>query len=282
MWKNINSSFDPIAFEIFGLRVHWYGICYVLALLVAFAMAHWIVKKDKLPISHNLLDSYFLWVEIGVVLGARLGYVIFYDPYTHFYLTHPLEIFNPFDSQGNFIGISGLSFHGALIGFLVASIIFSAIKKCSFWRLMDLVGISVPLGYIFGRIGNFLNQELYGRVVESGSIGEFFGVYVNGQLRHPSQLYEAVLEGLVVFLIIFFYRKRAKFVGQIGVLYLLLYSIARFIAEFWREPDSQLGFVAFDFFSMGQILSICMFIIGITLWFLLPKISKPTKATHLA
>lgn len=250
-WTNIYSAFNPIAFHIFGIPVHWYGLMYVSAFLLALVIAKWIVKKDSYPISNALLDSYFIWVEIGVILGARLGYILFYDSHTSYYLTHPWQIFNPFDINGNFIGIRGMSYHGAVIGFLIASLIFAKIKKVNFWLFMDLAGLSIPLAYVFGRIGNFLNQELVGRETTSS-----FGILVNGVLRHPSQLYEAFLEGVVVFVILFFYRKKATFIGQIGILYAILYSLMRFIAEFFREPDSQLGFIAFDWLTQGQLLSL--------------------------
>lgn len=250
-WNTIYSHFDPVAFWFFKIPVHWYGLMYVLALLVALFIAKWMVKKYAYPLSQSLLDSFFLWVEIGVILGARLGYIIFYDPNTSYYLAHPLEIFNPFDTQGNFIGIRGMSFHGAVLGFLIASLIFARLKKINFWMLMDLAGLSIPLGYIFGRIGNFLNQELVGRETTSA-----IGIYVDGVLRHPSQLYEAFLEGVVVFVILYLWHKRKRFVGEIGILYGIFYSLTRFIAEFFREPDVQLGFIAFDWLTQGQLLSL--------------------------
>ena len=251
VWNSIYSHFNPIAFSIFGIPVHWYGIMYVLALLVALFVAKWIAKKDHYPISSALLDSYFVWVEIGVILGARLGYILFYDPYTLYYLSRPWEIFNPFDRQGDFVGIRGMSYHGAVIGFLIASVWFARVKKVNFWLFMDLAGLSIPLGYVFGRIGNFLNQELIGRVTSNG-----IGIYIEGILRHPSQLYEAFLEGIVVFVILYFWRKRARFIGEIGILYGVLYALMRFVAEFFREPDTQLGFIAFGWLTQGQLLSL--------------------------
>lgn len=261
MWNSLYSHFDPVAFSVFGILVHWYGIMYVLALLLALVVAKWLVKKDSYPITNALLDSYFIWVEIGVILGARLGYIIFYDPYTSYYLTNPWQIFNPFDTNGEFVGISGMSYHGAVIGFLIASVLFAKVKKVNFWLFMDLAGLSIPLGYVFGRIGNFLNQELIGRETTSS-----FGILVDGVLRHPSQLYEAFLEGIVVFVILYFYRKKARFVGEIGILYGILYSLMRFLAEFFREPDSQLGFIAFGWLTQGQLLSLLIGAFCFLLW----------------
>lgn len=264
IWNNIYSIFDPVAFSLFGISVRWYGIMYVAALLLALFIAQLFIKKDAYPIKEELLNSYFIWVEIGVILGARIGYIVFYDPFAFYYLTHPWEIFNPFDRNGNFIGISGMSFHGAVIGFLIASFIFAKIKKVNFWLFADLAGLSIPLAYVFGRIGNFLNQELVGRETTNP-----LGIYVDGVLRHPSQLYEAFLEGIVVFVILFLYRKKAHFVGEIGLLYIILYSLARFIAEFFREPDLQLGFIAFNWLTQGQLLSLIIGALG--LYFLTQK-----------
>lgn len=269
-WNNIYSNFNPVAFELGFISVHWYGIMYVLALLTALGAAKYFVKKDKLPISEKELDSYFIWVEIGVILGARLGYILFYDPYTSYYLTHPWQIFNPFSSTGEFIGIRGMSYHGALVGFVLATIGFRyKHKKTNIWLLLDLVALSVPVGYIFGRVGNFLNQELVGRATDVS-----WGIYVDGVLRHPSQLYEALLEGFVVFLLLYMYKFYKKFDGELIALYGLLYSLARFVAEFWREPDEQLGFVYANWLSMGQLLSSLVIFSSIVLYIFLYKNSK--------
>ena len=259
-WNHIYEQFDPVAFKILSLPVHWYGMMYVLALIVALYGAKWYVKHDKIDISNDNLDAYFIWVEIGVILGARLGYVIFYDPEVLFYLSHPWEIFNPF-KNGEFVGIRGMSYHGAVIGFFIASYLFSRRKQINFGRLMDIVAIGVPMGYVFGRIGNFLNQELVGRVTESS-----WGIYVHGVLRHPSQLYEAVLEGVVVFIIVWLYRPYRRFEGELILLYGFAYGAMRFTAEFWREPDPQLGFICCGWITMGQLLSAFMMLLAVALW----------------
>lgn len=254
-WNEIYSHFDPVAFEILGLRVHWYGIMYVLALLVALYMAYFFVKRDKLKFSKDLLDNYFIWLEVGVILGARLGYIFIYSDDQSYFLLHPWQIFNPF-RNGEFVGISGMSYHGAVIGFVIATILFCKRHKQSIWALLDLCALSIPLGYVFGRIGNFLNQELFGRATDLP-----WGIAVNGVLRHPSQLYEAFLEGLVVFFILYFYRKFKKFDGELITLYAVLYTIMRFVGEFFREPDSHIGYLIFGL-SMGQILSLFMLVAG--------------------
>jgi len=265
-WNNIYSNFNPIAFDLGFISIHWYGIMYVLALLTALGAAKWFVKRDKLPITNTVLDSYFIWIEVGVILGARIGYILFYDTNAAYYLTRPWQMFNPF-IDGTFVGIRGMSYHGAIVGFLLATVGFSyRHKKVNIWELLDLVALSVPVGYVFGRIGNFLNQELVGRYTEAN-----WGIYVDGVLRHPSQLYEAFLEGVVVFFILYAYRKRKIFSGELIALYGGLYSLARFIAEFWREPDFQMGFVYGGWMTMGQALSLFMIGIAIFLYMYLYK-----------
>lgn len=272
-WNHIYANFDPVAFSLFGLKVHWYGIMYVLALLAALFMAKWIVVKDKLEIDKKILDDYFIWIEVGVILGARLGYILFYDPNTLYYLGHPWQIFNPFNQAGEFVGIRGMSYHGALIGFLLGSFLFARKHGYSFWYLMDIVAIAVPVGYIFGRIGNFLNQELIGRTTEVP-----WGIYVDGILRHPSQLYEAVLEGVVVFLIVYAIRYRIAFAGGLTLAYGALYGLGRFTAEFWRAPDPQIGYYM-GWMTQGQLLSLPMIIISVVGTFYLYKQNFPRKLT---
>ncbi len=251
LWNNIYNHFDPVAFSIGSVSVHWYGIMYAVALLSAVSIAHWFRVKDKLNISKDFLDSYIWWIEIGVILGARIGYVLFYDLNTSYYLTHPWQIFNPFASDGSFTGISGMSFHGALAGFIIASILWCRKYKYNFWYMVDIAALAVPLGYIFGRIGNFVNKELVGRVTDVP-----WGIYVDGVLRHPSALYEAFLEGFVVFVILFLVRTKKQFDGQLGLLYVILYSIMRIIAELFRQPDIQLGFLlGTSWLTMGMLIS---------------------------
>ena len=231
---------------------------YVLALLVALALAKYFVKRDRLPIEERMLDNYFLWVEIGVILGARIGYIAIYDDYSAYYFSHPWEIFNPF-RNGEFVGIRGMSYHGAVVGFVLATAAFCAKYRQNVWLYLDLVALSVPLGYVFGRVGNFLNQELVGRVTDVP-----WAILVDGVLRHPSQLYEAALEGLGVFVLLWFYRPHAKVHGELIAIYATLYTAARFVCEFWREPDANIGFVALGL-SMGQILSLAMMFCGLGL-----------------
>ncbi|MDL0089226.1 prolipoprotein diacylglyceryl transferase [Campylobacter gastrosuis] len=263
-WNEIYLHFDPVAFSLFGFKIHWYGIMYILALFTALFAAKYFVKKDKINILDSTLESYFFWVEIGVILGARLGWVIVYSGEAWFYLTNPLQIFNPFHN-GEFVGIRGMSYHGAVVGFLIATIWFCKKYRQNLWLLLDLCAVSIPIGYFFGRIGNFLNQELFGRATDVA-----WAIKVGGVLRHPSQIYEAVLEGLTIFIILFFYRKFKKFDGELIAIYAILYAIARFICEYFREPDYNLGFVFLNL-SMGHILSLAMLLAGIFTYLKLKK-----------
>ena len=263
LWNHIYEHFDPVAFTVFSFPMHWYGMMYVLALLSALYVAKAIVSRDNLAITQKQLDDYFIYIEVGIILGARLGYILFYDPETSYYLTHPWQIFNPFDANGDFVGIRGMSYHGAVIGWFLASLLYhKRHQDVSFGVIMDVVALAVPIGYMFGRVGNFLNQELIGRTTDLP-----WGIYVDGVLRHPSQLYEAVLEGLVVFLAIYIYRNYKRFNGDLILLYGFVYGVMRFTAEFWREPDIQIGFLFGEWLTMGQVLSALMMLTAVILWF---------------
>ena len=267
-WQNIYSHFNPVAFNLDPIAVHWYGLIYALALLSAIFVAKWFIKHDKLPISNDLFDSYIWWAEIGVILGARLGYVLFYDTNTMYYLTHPWQIFNPY-VDGVYAGISGMSYHGAFLGFIIASYLFCRKNKVSFWFITDIAVLGISAAYVFGRIGNFFNQELVGRATDVP-----WGIYVGNVLRHPSQLYEAILEGLLVFAILVYIRKRKSFDGQLALMYGILYSITRIIAEFFRQPDSQLGFIYSNWLTMGILQSSLILVICMILYVKIRKINS--------
>lgn len=270
-WNNIYATFDPVAFTLFFVPVHWYGIMYVLALVSALFIGKYFIKKDNLDFKGKEIDNYFIYVEIGVILGARLGYILFYDPQTLYYLSHPWQIFNPF-VEGEFVGIRGMSYHGAVLGFLIATYMYSKKHKIEFGKIMDLVAISVPLAFVFGRIGNFLNQELIGRETDVP-----WGILVDGVLRHPSQLYEAVLEGIGVFIVVYMYKKYQKFSGELVLVYAISYGIFRAIAEIWRAPDIQIGYVCCDVITFGQVLSIGMSLAGMLFWVYFYNKSKKEK-----
>jgi phosphatidylglycerol:prolipoprotein diacylglycerol transferase len=271
-WQNIYSHFNPVAFSLGAINVHWYGIMYVTALLVALQAAKYYAKKDRFGIEKDALDTYFIYVEIGVIVGARVGYIFIYSTDLEYYLKYPWQMFNPFIG-GQFSGISGLSYHGAVIGFLLGSWLYTHRYKYSFAKLMDLVALSIPVGYIFGRIGNFLNQELIGRETSLA-----IGIYVDNVLRHPSQLYEALLEGAVIAFILHFYRKHKKIDGELMALYAMLYGVMRIIAEFFRAPDIQIGYLCCGA-TMGQFLSIFMIVAGIVYFiYLRRKVANRSKS----
>ncbi|MGD9717811.1 MAG: prolipoprotein diacylglyceryl transferase [Sulfurimonadaceae bacterium] len=267
-WNHIYETFNPVAFHIFSFPVHWYGMMYVLALISALYIGKYFIKRDKLDFKEGTLDIYFIYVEVGVILGARLGYILFYDDNTLYYLSQPWQIFNPF-VNGEFVGIRGMSYHGAVAGFLLGTYLFCKKHKESFGKLMDLVAISVPLAFVFGRIGNFLNQELIGRETDVA-----WGIYVDGVLRHPSQLYEAVLEGIGVFLVVYLYRKYQRFSGELLLVYGFSYGIFRFLAEIYRAPDAHIGYICCDAITQGQVMSLGMSVLALGLWFYYDKKEK--------
>ena len=267
-WQNIYLHFNPVAFNLGPIAVHWYGIMYALALISAIYVAKWFIKRDNLPITNELFDSYVWWAEIGVILGARIGYILFYDTHTMYYLTHPWQIFNPY-IDGVYAGISGMSYHGAFFGFILASYLFCRKNKVSFWFITDIAVIGVSAAYVFGRIGNFFNQELVGRATDVP-----WGIYVGQVLRHPSQIYEAILEGLVVFVILVYLRRRKTFNGQLALMYGILYSTARIIAEFFRQPDTQLGFIYSNWLTMGILQSFVVLVICVVLYVKIRKINS--------
>ncbi len=200
------------------------------------------------------------------MIGGRLGYVIFYN--LKYYIAHPIEIILPFSLTNgfHFTGIAGMSYHGGLIGVLLATIIFCYRNKINLWRFADLLVPAVPLGYTFGRLGNFINGELYGRVTTM-PWGMYFPLDSTRQLRHPSQLYEAFFEGLFLFFVLWSMRKKKLFEGFLLSLYLIGYGLVRFLIEFVREPDPQLGVIVGSL-TMGQILCLSMILGGIGIFYI--------------
>jgi len=267
-WNHIYEHFNPIALDLGFISIHWYGIMYISALLTALWFAKWIIKKDNMPITEETIDNYFIWIEVGIILGARVWYILFYDPNTSYYLSHPWQIFNPF-SNGEFVGIRGMSYHGAVVGATIGSYLFARRNPGQIFKISNVVALAVPVGFVFGRIGNFLNQELVGRVTDVP-----WGIYVDGVLRHPSQLYEGFLEGILIAIIIFLYRKRRAFDGALIAIYGGLYGTARFVVEFWRMPDVQLGYLYGGWLTMGQIQSFIMILLSIGVYFFIKRQSK--------
>ncbi|MCM8783006.1 MAG: prolipoprotein diacylglyceryl transferase [Candidatus Omnitrophica bacterium] len=259
-WQNIPYYINPVVIKIKSLEIRWYGIMYALSFLVTYRMILYRLDKENISISRDLIDKYFFWMILAVILGARLGYVFFYN-FSYFW-ENPLEIFLPFDfKQGiRFIGISGMSYHGGLLGLILGTLFFCYKNRIDFWRLADLVASVVPLGYTLGRIGNFLNLELYGRATNF-FLGMYFPTDPLNKLRHPSQIYEAFFEGIALFLFLDFIRKKIKIKGAIFSFYLLGYGFLRFMVEFFRQPDIQLGFV-WGPLTLGQIFCSFMVLAG--------------------
>jgi len=263
-WQNLPSKISPVVFGLGGFELRWYGLMYLVAFVVAFSLVMYRLKTEpkRFKYKKTLIEDAFLWSIIGLLIGGRLGYVLFYG--FEYYSKHLLEIILPFSLVGgfHFTGIAGMSFHGAVVGIFIAAWIFFKKRKVDFWNMADLVIPALPAGYFFGRIGNFLNGELWGRATESG-IGMYWPNDSSGLLRYPSQLLEAGLEGLVLFAILWSLRKRRNFgKGSMLGFYLIGYALARIIAEFFREPDEQLGFLL-GFLTMGQLLSLAMMGIGV-------------------
>jgi phosphatidylglycerol:prolipoprotein diacylglycerol transferase len=261
-WHYIPEHINPNIVEIGTFQLRYYAVMYVVAFILIYFLVLFRIKNEKLDFNKENIQNYFVWGILGVMVGGRLGYVLFYD--FDFFVSNPLKIIFPFEiSRGEFhyIGISGMSYHGGLMGVFLASIFFCQKYRINFWKLADLLSPAIPLGYTFGRIGNFINGELYGRTT-SVSWGMYFPLDATHQLRHPSQLYEAFFEGIFLFLILWSLKERKLFDGFVFCLYLIGYGVIRFFIEFLREPDSQLGFI-FGPFTMGQILCFCMIFTGI-------------------
>lgn len=264
-WQTLPLRMDPVILKIGSFQLQWYGLMY----LVAFAITYFLAKhRTRTEERFSRYDSEFLkniltYGFLGVLVGGRLGYVFFYN--FSYYASHPFEIILPFRSgpEGmHFSGISGMSYHGGLIGCVLACVWFCRKYQADFWNLSDLFFPAVSLGYTFGRIANFINGELWGRATDS-PIGMRFSEAPGSMLRHPSQLYEAFFEGIVLFVILWSLRKRPFPKGAFAGLYLIGYGFFRFFIEFYREPDAQLGLAFFGKFSMGQALCMAMMVIGL-------------------
>ncbi len=249
----IHPDFDPIVFSLGPLAVRWYGLMY----LAGFAAAWWLgtrrISQGLVLITREQFEDVLFGAIVGVILGGRLGYVIFYKP--GYYLGHPLEIFA--------IWQGGMSFHGGFLGVLFAMAFVAHRQRLNWWDVMDFVAPLVPIGIAAGRLGNFINGELWGRVTDTSWGMVFRGA---GNLpRHPSQLYEMALEGFALFALLWWFSSRPRPRAQVSALFLIGYGAFRCICEFAREPDNFLGFLALGF-TMGQWLSLPMIAAGIALW----------------
>jgi phosphatidylglycerol:prolipoprotein diacylglycerol transferase len=259
-WRHIPANLSPNLLEIGSFQLRYYSLMYLAAFGCTYFLVMHRIRRERYPYTAEQIQDYFVWAILGVILGGRFGYVFFYN--LGYYLKHPLEIIFPFEFEGgfHFIGLSGMSYHGGVIAVLVATMIFCRRRKIDFWRFADLFCPAIPLGYTFGRIGNFINGELFGRAT-TAAWGMVFPLDPLRLLRHPSQLYEAFFEGIVLFAVLWMIRKKSPFDGALFAFYLIGYGLIRFFIEFFREPDAQLGFVLGPL-SMGQILCFLMIAAG--------------------
>ena len=246
------NNFDPVALQIFSFEIRWYSLAYIIGILFG-----WIVGKRFFitnPVLKQTFDDFITYSILAILLGGRLGYVLLYNPKYYFY--NFLDIFKIWEG--------GMSFHGGLIGVILASIMFAKKNNQNPYNYLDVVSIVAPIGIFFGRIANFINSELYGHETNLPWSVKF--IQIDNLNRHPSQLYEAIFEGLILFLILIYFRKKGfmKIPGLISSLFLIFYSFFRFVIEFFRVPDEQLGYLFFNL-SMGQIMSLTFFITGIYL-----------------
>jgi phosphatidylglycerol:prolipoprotein diacylglycerol transferase len=242
----------PYIFKIGTLEVRWYGFMYILGFFAAYLIAVADAKRKKLPLTKDDIADLIFALAVGLIVGARLWYALFYN--TSYYLANPLKVFAVWEG--------GMSFHGGLVGCVIAALYFSRKKKIGFFQIADLITPAAPIGLGLGRLGNFINGELYGRVTDVP-----WGIVfpTGGPLpRHPSQLYESILEGPVLFFILWLVRRSQAPTGVVLWVFLTGYGLFRSFVELFREPDQQLGFF-FGTFTMGQLQSLPLVIIGVTM-----------------
>ena len=247
---------DPIAFSFGPIKIAWYGLMYLLGFAAAYWLAMRRTSQHWSPLAENQIEDLIFYSAVGVIIGGRLGYMLFYDAQSLF--SDPINwlLRAPQIWQG------GMSFHGGFIGVILAVKVFSSNLKMDFISLIDFVAPLVPIGLGLGRLGNFINNELWGRQTDSP-----IGFLVDGVVRHPTQLYEGVLEGLILFLILWGYSRFERGRGLVAAAFLLYYSVFRIFIEFFRVPDAHIGYLYNDWLTLGQLLSLPMLILG--LWIII-------------
>lgn len=238
---------DPIAFSLGPLNVHWYGLMYLIGFALAYLLGCYRAKQPNSGWTNEQVGDVIFYTALGGIVGGRLGYMLFYG--YHHWMQDPLVILRVWEG--------GMSFHGGIIGLLIGVWLFSRRHYRPFWQITDFLAPLVPLGIAAGRIGNFINGELWGRVTDVAWAMRF--PHSDGAPRHPSQLYEAALEGVVLFAILWWFSSKQRPEGAVSAVFFLGYGILRFIAEFFREPDLHIGFIAIGL-TMGQVL--CIPLIG--------------------
>jgi phosphatidylglycerol:prolipoprotein diacylglycerol transferase len=270
----IHPQINPVALQVGPLAVHWYGLTY----LAAFGLFMWLgnLRLRHQPFAsmaepyawtrQDVEDILFLGV-MGVILGGRIGYCLFYKP--GYYLSHPLEVLAVW--QG------GMSFHGGMLGVIGSMVWFAVSRKKPFWQVADFVAPCVPTGLAAGRVGNFINGELWGRLADPSLPWAMVFRGAGDLPRHPSQIYQFLLEGLLLFVLLWLYARKERRTGQVAAMFLLGYGVFRFIAEFFREPDAHLGLLSLGM-SMGQWLCVPMMIVGVGLWWWFGKQTPLVKS----
>ena len=259
-WQNIPLYLNPIIFTLGNFSFRWYSLGYLLVLAtIYFMLKKRFQKIASTNFTFDQLENILLFSFLGALLGGKIGYILFYD-WSNF-INNPLMSFSPF-LNGKFVGIYGMSFHGGLLGAILFGWLICRKYKLNFYQILNFIIPVFPLGYFWGRMGNFMNGELYGRITTS-KIGMHFSQVDAKQniLRHPSQLYEAFGEGILLFFILRYFTEKTKWQNKMFPLFLIFYGLIRFIIEFFRQPDPQLGFIALNWLTMGQIL--CMVMIGV-------------------
>ena len=258
-------NIDPIAVQLGPLAIRWYGISYLVGIGLAWMLLSWRAKNKENWDGDQVADL-VVFVALGAVLGGRIGYILLYKLSS--YAADPLSIFKVWEG--------GMSFHGGLIGVIIAFALFSRKTDKSFFQIADFTAPVVPVGLFFGRIANFINGELWGAPTDKPWGVIFPGYGAGGVPRHPSQLYEAVLEGILLFLVLWFFSRSEKPLRAISGLFMLCYGCFRFLVEFVREPDAHVGYVASDWVTLGQVYSLPMILIGLLLLFLAYRTKEET------
>lgn len=246
-------NFSPVAFKVFGLPIHWYSFAYIFGIILAFKLTEYLMKKTEYNINSKILDDFVGLIVLGIVMGGRLGYVLFYE--FDFYFHNPLEIVK--------VWKGGMSFFGGFLGIILVTYLFCKKNKLNFLNFIDYWSVGTPIGLFFGRIANFINGELLGKPCSDICWGVIFK---DGVVRHPSQIYEAITEGVVLFLIMMFsfHRKYYRFKGRLSGVFCSGYGISRYICECFREPDS---FFSWNLFfktgiNLNQYFSLCIIVLG--------------------
>lgn len=260
-------NIDPVAISLGPMAIHWYGIMYLIGFLAAWILLRYRAKVFQLPWSKDQIIDLIFYGALGVILGGRIGYIIFYN--LPFYWQHPLHILRIWDG--------GMSFHGGMLGVFIALVIWCKRYKVAFFRATDFLAPVVPIGLGAGRIGNFINGELWGRITHVPWAMAF--PRAGPMPRHPSQIYEFLLEGVLLFIILWCYSARQPPRMAVSGAFLIGYGCLRFISEFFRQPDPQLGFLLFGWMTMGQLLSFPMIILGIILLIIAYRRQRRRNAT---